>query len=161
GQEVRADSAQPLLTISNLDVVWVLGDVYEQDLALVHQEAKVSISVPAYPGSTFAGTVARVSEMVDPATRTVKLRCVVPNPDGRLKREMFAKIQLHDSGTKKIVVPAKAVLSDTHPPRVVVAGEGNKFELRKVDVGPEIGGKVRILSGLAVGEKIVAEGGIF
>ncbi len=161
GQEVRADGAAPLLTISDLDTVWVVGDVYEQDLALVSKDAKVTVTVPAYPGASFMGTVGHISQMVDPATRTLKLRCIVPNLDGKLKPEMFAKILLHDPGNKKIVVPARAVLSDTQPPRVVVAAADNKYVLRKVEVGPELAGRVRILSGLKAGEKIVADGAIF
>ena len=93
GQEVRANQATPLLTISSLDTVWVLADVYEQDLALVAEGDTVTIQVPAYPGEKFAGRVGHIGDVVDPATRTVKIRCVVPNKDHRLKPEMFAKVE--------------------------------------------------------------------
>jgi len=161
GQEVRADAAVPLLTISDLDVVWVAGDVYEQDIPLVHEGMKVSVSVAAYPGVEFAGTITHMSELLDPVSRTVKLRCVVPNPDGRLKPEMFVKIQLRDEGGKKLVIPSRAVLSETQPPRVVLVGADGSFSLRKVEIGPEVGGRVRVLSGLAPGDKVVTSGAIF
>jgi len=162
GQEVRSDGATPLITVASLDDVWVLGDAYEQDLGLVTEGAKVSIRVPAYPGQTFPGRVKHIGEVVDPATRTVKIRCVVDNPGHRLKPEMFAKIDVETpGGTKLITVPAKAVLNDGDKAMVVVASEGNVFRTRTVQVGPEIDSNVRIISGLSAGEKIVTSGAIF
>ncbi len=140
----------------------MLADVYEQDLGLVTEGAKVSVHVPAYPGETFPGKVRHIGEVVDPNTRTVKIRCVVANPGHRLKPEMFAKIDVETpGGTKLIMVPSKAVLNDGDKAMVVVATEGNVFRTRVVEVGPEVDGKVRILSGLAAGEKIVTTGAIF
>jgi cobalt-zinc-cadmium efflux system membrane fusion protein len=160
GQEVRADQAQPLLVVSDLSTVWVVGDLFEQDLALAHPGADVEVTVAAYPGIKVPGKIALVSNVVDPATHTLKVRCVVPNPDRKLKPEMFARIMLHDAEAKQVSVPAKAILVDSQPPRVVVV-EGDRFKLREVNVGPEVAGRVRVLSGLAAGERVVAEGAIF
>jgi cobalt-zinc-cadmium efflux system membrane fusion protein len=162
GQEVRADQASALLTISSLDTVWVVAEAYEQDLGLVSEGDAVAIRVPAYPGETFSGRVSHIGEVVDPATRTVKVRCVVPNAGHKLKPEMFAKIDVRDNGRRKVImVPSKAVLSEGDKSVVVVAIEGNVFRPRRVDVGPETEGQVRILGGLTPGEKIVTEGAIF
>ncbi|HEY2903134.1 MAG TPA: efflux RND transporter periplasmic adaptor subunit [Polyangia bacterium] len=162
GQEVRADQAMPLLTISSLDVVWVLGDVYEQDLSAIEPGSTVNVSVPAYPGQMFAGTVKHIGDVVDANSRTVKVRCTVANPDHRLKPEMFAKVIVQNVGGRKfIAVPSKAVLSDGETSVVVVATEGNVFKARKVEVGPDNNGTVRILAGLTAGEKIVTDGAIF
>jgi cobalt-zinc-cadmium efflux system membrane fusion protein len=162
GQEVRADQATPLLTISSLDSVWVLADAYEQDLGMVAEGDPVTIRVPAYPGETFAGKVQHIGEVVDPATRTVKARCVAANPGHRLKPEMFAKVDVQNtSGHKFITVPAKAILNEGDKTLVIVATEGNVFRARRVDVGPESDGHVRILGGLTPGEKVVTEGAIF
>ena len=162
GQEVRADQATPLMTISDLSTVWVLADVYEQDLGLIEQGAEVAVRVPAYPGVDFKGKVGHIGDVVDPVTRTVKIRCLVPNPGGRLKPEMFAKVELHDiSGRKVIQIPAKAVIIDGDKTRVLVASEGNLFRPRQVEVGPELDGVVRVLSGLKTGEKIVTDGALF
>ena len=93
---------------------------------------------------------------------TVKVRCVVPNPGGRLKPEMFAKIDLKDAtGSRVLVIPARAVLNDGERTKVVVATEGNLFRVRKVELGPEVEGRVRVLAGLKAGEKIVADGALF
>jgi cobalt-zinc-cadmium efflux system membrane fusion protein len=162
GQEVRADQAAPLLTISSLDSVWVLADAYEQDLGLVSEGDAVNITVPAYPGETFSGKVGHIAEVMDPATRTVKVRCLVPNPDHRLKPEMFAKVDVRDNGRRKVIqVPSKAVLNEGDKALVIVAIEGNVFKRRLVDVGPEADGQVRVLGGLTPGEKIVTDGAIF
>ncbi len=161
GQEVRGDSAQPLLTISDLGVVWVIGDVYEQDLGLVVPGSTVKIRVPAYPEESFQGRIDHVGDVVDPASRTVKVRCVVPNPERRLKPEMFAGMELSDSGKTTIVLPAAAILTDSEHTRVIVAGGDHVYRLRSVTVGPEVDGKVRILGGLKVGEAVVGQGAIF
>jgi membrane fusion protein, heavy metal efflux system len=162
GQEVRSDGAAPLLTISSLDSVWVLGDAYEQDLGLVTEGAAVSVRVPAYPGETFPGRVKHIGEVVDPNTRTVKIRCVVDNPAHRLKAEMFAKVDVDTPrGAKLITVPSKAVLNDGDKAMVVVATEGNIFRTRTIQIGPEVDDTVRVISGLHPGEKIVTSGAIF
>jgi cobalt-zinc-cadmium efflux system membrane fusion protein len=162
GQEVRADQATPLLTVSSLDVVWVLADAYEQDLGLIAEGDTVAVAVPAYPGEKFAGKVGHIGEVVDAATRTVKVRCIVPNKDHRLKPEMFAKVEVSDNGRRKVMtVASKAVLTDGDRTYVIVATEGNVFRIRRVDVGPETDGRVRVMGGLTPGEKIVTEGAIF
>jgi cobalt-zinc-cadmium efflux system membrane fusion protein len=162
GQEVRADQATPLLTVSNLDTVWVQGDAYEQDLSLVAVGDDVTIRVPAYPGQTFPGKVAYVGDVVDPATRTVKVRCVADNKSRKLKPEMFAKVDVLNAPDRKLVlVPAQAVLNEGEKTIVIVASEGNVFRARRVDVGPEAEGRVRVLDGLRPGEKIVTDGAIF
>jgi cobalt-zinc-cadmium efflux system membrane fusion protein len=162
GQEVRADQANPLLTITSLEVVWVQADVYEQDLALVQPGATVTATVPAYPDEKFEGKVGNVGEVVDPQTRTVKVRCVIPNPDHKLKPEMFAKVIITDTGDhKRLMIPAKAVLSDGEKSKVVLALEDRKFKTRVIKVGPESDGQVRVLDGLRVGEKIVTDGALF
>jgi cobalt-zinc-cadmium efflux system membrane fusion protein len=162
GQEVRADQTSPLLTVSSLDSVWVLADAYEQDLSLVAAGDSVTVRVPAYPGETFPGKVTYVGDVVDSSTRTVKVRCVVDNKARRLKPEMFAKVDvMNPAGRKIILVPAQAVLNDGDKSIVIVASEGNVFRARRVEVGPEVDGKVRLLAGLRPGEKIVTDGAIF
>ncbi len=161
GQEVRADATTPLMTVTNLETVWVNADVYEQDLGLITSGAVVNVRVPAYPGDTFPGTVAHLGDVVDPTSRTVKLRCVVPNPNGKLKPEMFAKIALADAAGKQVlVIPARAVLNEAGKFRVIVV-EGNTFRPVSVEVGPEVDGHVRVLGGLKAGDKVVTDGALF
>jgi cobalt-zinc-cadmium efflux system membrane fusion protein len=162
GQEVRADASTPLMTISNLGSVWVQADVYEQDLGAVSEGAPARVQVPAYPGEWFPGKVGHVGDVVDPTSRTVKIRCVVPNPDGRLKPEMFAKIEIANASKKKVLsIPSRAVINEGEQAKVVVAGEHNSFRARVVQVGPTVDGAVRVLGGLSPGDKIVTDGALF
>ncbi|HEY4188129.1 MAG TPA: efflux RND transporter periplasmic adaptor subunit [Polyangia bacterium] len=162
GQEVRADQATPLMTISSLDTLWVLADVYEQDLGLVENGAPVTVHVPAYPADSFPGRISNIGEVVDTSTRTVKVRCVVDNPGHRLKPEMFARVNVQSKpGHKVILAPSKAILNDGERFFVIVASEGITFRIRRVTVGPDLDGQSRILSGLTPGEKIVTDGAIF
>lgn len=162
GQEVRADSTEPLLTITELGTVWVLADAYEQELGRVQVGATVSVRVPAYPGEAFAGKVVHVHDTVDPDTRTVKVRCLLPNPGGRLKPEMFAKVELSSQGGPgAIVLPSSAVLNDGDQSIVLLVNEDHSFQSTKVEVGPELGGKVRILGGLLAGQRVVTQGALF
>lgn len=161
GQEVRADGADALLTITDLDTLWVLADVYEQDLGLVERGAKVRVRVPAYPGEVFEGEVAHIGDVVDPQSRTVKVRCVVPNPQHRLKPEMFAKVELAQrSDVDVILVPSKALLNDGDKVRVMVLAN-DQFTRREVQVGAEVNGQRRILQGVADGDVVVTDGAIF
>lgn len=161
GQEVRADATTPLMTISNLDTVWIQADVYEQDLELVQLGAPVIAYVPAYPDHGFEGSVAHVGDVLDPSSRTVKIRCVVPNPATKLKPEMFAKIELKAASGKRLVVPTSAVLSDSKPPKVIVVTDDSVYSLRTVEIGPEANGKVRVLAGLRAGERLVTHGALY
>ena len=97
-----------------------------------------------------------------PGARTVKIRCVAPNPAGKLKPEMFARVDVSDGGRRRLIwLSSKAVLTEGDKAFVIVASERNEFHIRRVDVGPESDGRVRLLSGLTPGDKIVTEGAIF
>ena len=85
GQEVRADSDTPLFTISNLDQVWVVADIYEPDLGLVEVGSVARVRVPAYGNEVFVGQVAHIGDVLDAQSRTVKVRCLFANPKKRLK----------------------------------------------------------------------------
>jgi len=162
GQEVRADAAEPLITISNLDTVWVSADVYEQDLGMVEQGAVAHLHAPAYPDETFTGIVGHVGDVIDAQSRTVKIRCVFPNEDHRLKSGMFVKVDVESKGGKRVIlVPSKAVLNEGEVTKAIVALDHNVFKERVIEVGPERDGKVRVLSGLSAGEKIVTDGALF
>jgi cobalt-zinc-cadmium efflux system membrane fusion protein len=161
GQEVRQDATTPLVTITDLTSVWALADVYEQDLGLVEKGGAVAVHVPAYPGETFAGTVIHVGDVLDPGSRTVKLKCALPNPDHRLKPEMFAKLDLLGAKGKHILqIPSAAVLADGEKSRVIVV-EDSTFRIRTVVVGPEVDGKVRVMDGIKPGERVATEGALF
>ena len=162
GQEVRGDAGEPLMTITNLDTVWVQADVYEQDLGQVSPGANVRVRVPAYPGETFAGKIVYVGDVLDPQSRTVKVRCEVANASRKLKPEMFARVELeYPTPTQALYIPTQALVTDGETTRVIVVQDKRRLTPRVVQVGPEINGKQRVLHGLTAGEVIVTEGAIF
>jgi cobalt-zinc-cadmium efflux system membrane fusion protein len=149
------------VTVADLKTLWVLADVYERDLARAREGDQAEVRVGAYPGEVFPGVVKHVGEVVDPTSRTVKVRVVVQNPNGLLKPEMFAKVTLtRKAGEPSLNIPASAVLSDGEKTTVIVSAN-NSYRQRPVEVGPERDGKVRVLSGLQPGETIVVEGALF
>ena len=159
---MRDESPEPLLTISALDTVWVQANVHERDIGLVHKGDSVKINVPAYVNESFDGKVDYVGDVLDPESRTVKLRCSVANPGLRLKPEMFANIDLFEATERKaIVIPSSAILTDSEHARIFVAGNDNVYRQRVITVGLEMDGNVRVLRGVKAGERVVTQGALF
>jgi len=162
GQEVRADSTQALFTISDLKTVWVIADVHEQNIELVHKGDAVKIRVPAYPEDSFDGKVDYVGDVLDPMSRTVKIRCPVLNKNFKLKPEMFVNLELSElHGQKVITLPSSAILTDSEHTRVLVVSSDHAYQPRIITVGEDVDDRVRVLRGLNVGEQVVTEGAIF
>ncbi|MFZ5835766.1 MAG: efflux RND transporter periplasmic adaptor subunit [Pseudomonadota bacterium] len=154
---MRFMAGDPLFEIADLSTVWVIANVFEQDLAAIRDGAKTSISIAAYPGEAFTGTVAFIYPDVDKATRTAKVRIEVPNPDGRLKIDMYATIELTApvSDGAVVSVPASAVLNSGSRQAVLVAHGGSQFEPREVTLGAQADGFYEIRSGLQADERVV------
>jgi len=120
------------------------------------------VRVAAWPGRAWEGKVAYVGDVVDPQSRTVKVRVEVQNVDGKLKPEMFARVTLRGGETAPtLAVPSQAVLSDGAASAVVVALGDGRYQRRTVEAGPERDGRVRILAGLAPGDRVVVDGAIY
>jgi cobalt-zinc-cadmium efflux system membrane fusion protein len=138
--------------------VWIDANVFEKDLERVRRGQEVKVSVPAFPGATFSGRVILVSSVVDPETRSVKVRTEVANPDGRLKPDMFANVQIiTDLHRTAISIPQSAVLDDGGK-SVVFVSEGSSYVKRGVNLGIQGNGRVEIIEGLQAGDKVVVKG---
>jgi RND family efflux transporter MFP subunit len=160
--EVRADTGAPIVTVADLTRLWVLADVFERDVGAVAAGARAEVRVAAWPGRVWEGKVTHVGDVVDPQTRTVKVRIEVLNPDQKLKPEMFARVALRGApAAPSLAVPSQAVLSDGTGAAVVVALGDGRFERRTIEAGQERDGRVRILAGLAPGERVVVDGAIY
>jgi len=158
GQFVPADSTA-LLTIADLSTVWVLVDVFERDIHLVHVGQKVQVVAAAYPDRRFAASVERTSDRVDPDSRTLKVRLLVSNPNLLLKPEMFITSSLElGGGGAAISVPASAVFTEDGKSYVFAAINDRRFERRPIVAAPDAEGRLRVTSGLRVGDKIVTDG---
>jgi cobalt-zinc-cadmium efflux system membrane fusion protein len=161
GQYVKPDAPDPLFLISDLATLWILADVYESDVAMVHLGAPVEVNVPAYPNRIFPAHISFISPTVDPATRTVRVRCLVQNPQGLLKPDMFATIKIGAAAQQSVpVIPASAVVTEGDSSLVFVEEGHGRFRQRKLQVRQEMGGSVAIDTGLSVGERVVTRGAL-
>ncbi len=146
-----------LYRIANLDQVWVEGELFEQDLTFVREGSQAHIEVAAYRGEHRMGRVTFVYPTVDPASRTNRVRVVVPNPDGRLKPGMFATLYFDaDAGDGEIVVPTDAVIVTGERNLVFVRDSSGALVPRQVVLGARSDHRVQVLEGLAEGDVIVA-----
>jgi len=147
-----------LFKIIDLSRVWIDANVFEKDLQQVRPGQEVKLTVPAFPGSTFSGRVILINSVVDPDTRTVKVRTEVANPDGRLKPDMFANVQIVTALNRTAIsIPQSAVLNDEGKTIVFVA-DGNGYKKRQVQPGIQNNDRVEIVDGLTAGDKVVVKG---
>ena len=153
------DTERELFTVADLSTVWVQGDVYEKDIAAIRQGQQVTVVVNAYPGETFTGRITYLNDVLDPQTRTAKVRCEVANPRGLLKLEMFATIQIPTGVQRQtLMIPASAVQQVDNESVVFVKTDEHKFEKREVELGPQSDGWVEVREGVKEGEKVVTAG---
>lgn len=156
------ESVKELLTIADISTVWVLADVYERDLAKITRDGSVAIKVDAYPDRTFTGRITHVSDLIDPATRTARVRCVVENRDGALKLDMFAKVVLGTNEERQaLAVPSDAIQQIDNQSVVFVRQTATRFERRIVQVGLRAGALVEILGGLDEKQVVVGKGSFY
>ncbi len=157
GATVGSDAS--LFKIIDISRVWIDANVFEKDIGRIKRGQEVRVTVPAFPGATFKGTVILISSVLDPETRSVSVRTEVPNPDGRLKPEMFANVEIvTDLHRETISVPQEAVLSDGNASVVFVADAGGAYTKHPVSVGVQSDGRIEILDGLKAGDKVVVKG---
>jgi len=156
-QGMRFMPGEPLFKIADLSTIWLLADVFEQDIALVHIGQTVNITVNAYPGKELKGKIDYIYPTVSSETRTAKVRVVLANPDGILKPDMYASIQLmsgHD-GASVLAVPDSAVIDSGTRQVVLVQLTEGLYEPREVKLGMRSDGYVEVAEGLSEGENVV------
>jgi len=149
----------PMFVVSELSSLWAVAEVDESHLSRLRVGRPVDVSVAAYPQEHFAGTISFIADMVNPKTRRITVRATVPNPDGRLKPEMFANVTMGESEPRAItVVPRDALQTVDGQEVVFVADDGGRFTPRPVTIGADAEGGVEVVSGLTSGERIATRG---
>ncbi len=168
------DATASLMTVANLNQIWVTANVPEQWVSSVAKGQSVDINLPAYPNQTFHGTVAFVSAVLEPDTRRNKVRISFANQDGKLKPNMFATASILLSQTMAptknvlaqsaplipITIPTSALLMNNDDITVFVEVAPWTFVRRTVELGHEDNDKVTILSGLTATDRVVVRGGV-
>lgn len=148
-----------LLRIADLSTVWVDAEVYEADLPLVKEGMQASITLPYLPGAKYQAKVDYVYPTLQGKTRTARIRLVLNNPNGALKPNMYAQVELHADLGKRLVVPEEAVLI-AGKARVVFKdiGEHGKLVPVHVKTGQRVDGYVEITDGLSAGDEVITSG---
>ncbi len=160
GTQVTDSTDKPLLTVADLSTVWILADVYEQDLPFVKKDQPVRIHLLAYPERTFDGTLAYLSQVLDQNTRSATARVELANPDGLLKPGMMARVEARGISRGSVSVPGSALLARRDQFFVFVKMADGSFAEREVKIAEHHGQNVTLLTGLEVGEEVVVEGAI-
>jgi len=148
---------EPLLRIADLSTLWLIADVFEQDLAVVRPGQRAKIRVNAYPDRLFEGRVAFVYPTLDAKTRTAQVRIELPNPGGLLKPAMYANVEFGATAgaVPVLTVPASSVIrSGAREVVLVQLGEG-RFEPRPVVLGVQGDEYVQVREGVSAGEPVV------
>jgi cobalt-zinc-cadmium efflux system membrane fusion protein len=150
----------PLMTIADLSTVWVSADIPEPSLRLIHIGEPVSISFVSLPDETFTGKVARIGDVLDPQTRTLKVQVELANPEGRLRPEMFGSLRLLGPRRMIPVVPPAAIVQEYGQSVVFVERKPGEFERRQVSTGVRVGPAVAVLAGVQTGDRVITDGAV-
>jgi len=156
-----SDPSKSLFTVVDLSSIWVVVDIYEKDLAKVSRGQQAIVTVDAWPDLKLTGRVTYLADMLDAATRTLKVRVEVPNPRRMLKPEMFARVELTPpaSAVMTIAVPEDAIQEIDSKKVIFIADESSEvFRPETVETGRSSGGLVEIISGIREGQRYAGKG---
>jgi membrane fusion protein, multidrug efflux system len=149
----------PLVSVVDISSLRLVANVVERDLRLVGVGDTALVDVDAFPGEKFKGRIARVSPIIDPATRTAPMEVEIPNPDFRLKPGMYARVDLEIEGRQNVLLVPKIALVDSEGQRgVYQPSEDNRAVFKPVKVGIEDAERAEILDGLHEGETVISVG---
>lgn len=154
--------ASDLMHVADTSTLWAVAAVPETHAAQLRTGQRVSLKLPAFPDARFSGRVVFLGNELDPATRTVQVRCLVQNPNRRLRPEMTATIVVDAGGAQSVVAVPRDALQEFDGAQVVfLAGDDGVFEKLAVQTGREQSGQIEIISGLTAGQRVVTRGAFF
>jgi Cu(I)/Ag(I) efflux system membrane fusion protein len=155
-QGMRFMPGEALYQVTDLSSVWVVADVFEQDIGLVKTGAKAKVTISAYPNQVFEGRITYVYPTMKAETRTVAVRIELANPGQLLKPAMFAQVELPVGGKAPVLtVPDSAVIDSGTRKIVLVQVQDGRFEPREVELGERGENHVQVLKGVREGEQVV------
>ncbi|WP_394822950.1 efflux RND transporter periplasmic adaptor subunit [Pendulispora albinea] len=158
--QYQNDPAAILMIVADLSNVWVTANIQEKDIRRVHQGDDAVATFNAYPGESFGGKVLFVGDLLDPETRTIKVRIAFDNPDSRLKPGMFATVSFHGQAVRELTVPVASVVIVGDKSHVFFETGPWEFERRPVEVGDQVGDRFIVTKGLEVGQRIVTSNAV-
>jgi membrane fusion protein (multidrug efflux system) len=152
------DSDTVITTLDDTTIIKLDFTIPETYLGLLKNGMNVSARSPAYPKTSFGGTVSAISSRVDPETRTVTVRAQVPNADGLLKPGMLLTVDLVKNRSQTLIIPEEAVISDKDRKFALVVTTENSVEKKEIVTGRRSPGKVEVISGLSAGQQVIIKG---
>jgi len=163
GMLVQPGNAPAPVAVADLSTLWVVANVTEYDLPLLHPGQEVSVSIPAYPGRKFHATLSHIAATVDPATHRIAVRSNIDDPQHALRPQMLATfVIVTGESSQSVAVPVAGVVREGDGSMTVfVSRDGRRFERRAVQVGITQDGMTQIAEGLAAGESVASDGALF
>lgn len=159
--EVRSDNNTDLFAIADLSNVWVIANVYEADMNNISPGEEVKVNTLADPQKDYTGKIDKIYNVLDPSTRTMKVRISMNNPNGELKPEMFATVTVSGkpSANKILTIPSQAIVLDNSKNYVVVK-DGNKLQTKEIEIIKRVDPKA-FVTGINAGEQVVTNSQVF
>jgi cobalt-zinc-cadmium efflux system membrane fusion protein len=158
GSFIRNDNGQSLFTISDLEDVWVWANVFETDIQKVKRGYTADVTTLSYPDKVFHGRVDQINSGLDPSSKTMKMKIILPNTDLLLKPQMFTKIIINNKEDQKaLVVPSSAVVFDGGKNYVLVYNDKYHVKAQEVQILKHVDDKDYIQSGLNEGDLIITK----
>ena len=154
------DPTAAMMTIANLDTIWVTANVPEKDIAFISPGQTVNVTFRSYPDDVFSGKVLFVSDIVESDTRRNKVRIAFDNPDKMLKPNMFADAAFVAPSVSRVIVPTSALLMTNDRTSVFVEVSNWAFERRNIDIAYQEGATVAVKTGIRPGERVVVKGAV-
>ncbi|MDI6800729.1 MAG: efflux RND transporter periplasmic adaptor subunit [Thermodesulfovibrionales bacterium] len=155
-QGMRIMIGERLFDIADLSIVWVIADVYEYEMPLISIGQTATIALSYIPEKEFKATIEYVYPSLSAETKTAKIRFSIPNPDGKLKPQMYTNVVIKSDISKRLIIPEDAVI-DTGMRQIVYVDKGDGyFEPREITIGIRADGLVEVIRGLKAGEKIAS-----
>jgi cobalt-zinc-cadmium efflux system membrane fusion protein len=156
-QSIRTDNGGPLFTISDLKDVWVWANVYESNVTNIHQNDLVEVSTLSFPGRVFKGKVDKMMQVLDPASKAMKVRISIQNDDYALKPQMFASVTVTNSENKQaLYIPSSALIFDHSQYYVLVYKGHGKAGITQVQKLNTLGQKTYLTAGVNPGDQVIA-----
>jgi RND family efflux transporter MFP subunit len=149
----------PVVSVVDISSLRLVANVVEKDLRMVTVGDKATVEVDAFPGEKFSGRIARVSPVLDPATRTAVMEVEIPNASFKLKPGMYAKVNLEVEGRENVLLVPKVALVDSEGQRgVFQSNDQSRAQFKAVKVGLEDAERVEVVEGLSEGETVISVG---
>jgi cobalt-zinc-cadmium efflux system membrane fusion protein len=158
GSFIRPDMGDNLFTISDLKNVWIWANVFEADIPKIKEGINVQVTTLAYPDKVFHGKIDKMSEVLDPTNKALRVRIQLQNDGLLLKPEMFAKVIVSNlEDTKAICIPTKALISQNGKDYVVVYNSSKDMKIAEVSIIKTIGDQTYVSSGVSAGQLLITE----